>query len=177
MYYTLSVSAPDIVKFPEAVHVMEGEKVVFQVEVTGAPEPKVMWYHNGEEVVGDYSKEMSEDGSLTMPSAEAKHSGVYQLVAHNMAGRVKREVKLTVQVVEDKIGRSTPQPQRQTTGTALPVASFGNHVEKNHTGQNQAFKDEYQVYRVTNGRFHQVLLQVCVYTYRACMMVMTSQQA
>ena len=36
-----------------------------------------------------------------MPSAETKHSGVYQLVAVNSAGRVEREVKVTVQGEND----------------------------------------------------------------------------
>ena len=60
---------------------------MFQV---GTPGPKLTWYHNGEEVMADYSKELAENGSLTMPSAELKHSGVYQLVAVNPAGRAER---------------------------------------------------------------------------------------
>ena len=60
---------------------------MFQV---GTPRPKLTWYHNGVEVMADYPKELAEDGSLTMPSAELKHSGVYQLVAVNPAGRAER---------------------------------------------------------------------------------------
>ena len=150
---------------------MRGEKVLFQVEVTGAPPPKLTWYHNGEEVVSDYSKELAEDGSLTMPSAETKHSGVYQLVALNPAGRAEREVKLTVEVGDEKDVESTPQPQE--TGTAIPVAMFGSHVERHHAGQNQAFKDEYQVH-------HQIiimsLLPMFVGSCRTCTMETTSQQ-
>ena len=44
--------------------------------------------------MADYSKELAEDGSLTIPSAELKHSGVYQLVAVNSADR---EVMLSVE--------------------------------------------------------------------------------
>ena len=162
----LCVLAPKIVKFPEGqVHMMEGEKVMFQVEVRGAPDPEMKWYHNGEELEADYSRELSEDGSLTMPSAEGKHSGVYQLVAHNMAGAVRKEVTLTVKVEDNKNGRNTPQPQRQATNTALPVATFGNHVEKYHAAQNQAFKDEYQVHTAR----HQWIISSGLYiTARAC---------
>ena len=64
--------------------------------MTGVPQPKLRWYHDGEEVVADYSKELAEDGSLTMPSAETKHSEVYQLVAVNKAGSSEREMKLFV---------------------------------------------------------------------------------
>ena len=45
-------------------------------------------------MVADYSKDLAEDGSLTMLSSETKHTRVYQLVAVNRAGRVEKEVKL-----------------------------------------------------------------------------------
>ena len=134
---------PKITKFPEDKHVIEGEKVVLKVKVTGIPQPKVTWYHNGEEVEADYSRELSEDGSLTMPSAEGKHSGVYQLVAVNKSGRVKREVKLTVDS-ED----TTTRPSDPKTGVLLasvPVSMLGNHVKENHSKNNSVFRDEYQV--------------------------------
>ena len=73
-----------ITLFPDDKQVLVGEEVVFRVKVTGVPVPELTWYHNGEELVADYSKDLAEDGSLTMPSAE--HSGVYQLVAVNRAG-------------------------------------------------------------------------------------------
>ena len=132
---------PVIVKFPKDTRVQDGESVLFQVEVRGSPQPKVTWYHNGEEVVGDYSKELLEDGSLTMPSAEAKHSGVYQLVAHNMAGRVEREVKLTV----DSEHTSMKTSSALKTPASIPVPMLGSHVEKNHSRNNRGFRDQYQV--------------------------------
>ena len=87
---------PKISLFPDDKQVLEGEEVVFRVKVTGVPVPELKWYHNGEEVIADYSKDLADDGSLTMPSAETKHSGVYQLVAVNRAGRVVKNVRLCV---------------------------------------------------------------------------------
>ena len=130
-------------RFPRDTRVQEGEGVLFQVEVTGAPQPELTWYHNGEEVVSDYSKELAEDGSLTMPSAETKHSGVYQLVALNPAGRVEREVKLVVDSENEVVSSSTPKPS--LSQARVPVSQLANHVEKNHSGNNRGFKDEYQV--------------------------------
>ena len=141
VYIYIFFAVPKILQFPESVSVKEREKVVFQVEVTGAPEPTLTWYHDGEEMVSDASRRQAKDGSLTIPSAETKHSGVYQLVAVNPGGRVEREVKLGVE--EDS--NSSPPPQPNTPSTALPVALFGHHVEKCHSNQNQAFKDQYQV--------------------------------
>ena len=145
VFVCLCVSpAPAIVRFPQDMTADEGESVLFQVEVTGSPQPKLTWYHNGEEVVADYSRELEEDGSLTMPSAEAKHSGVYQLVAQNPAGRREREVKLSVDTGREKTPSSAPT-EGSGHSSPIPVARFGTHVEKNHSRSNKAFRDEYQV--------------------------------
>ena len=116
--------------------------MLFHVKVTGVPHPNLTWYINGVEVKEDYSRDLSEDGSLIMPSAESKHSGVYKLVVHNTAGRVEREVRLTV----EEENRNEPVLKRPAVPmAAIPVSQFGNHVEKDHKRRNQGFKEEYQV--------------------------------
>ena len=132
-----------IVKFPEDKHAMEGQTVLLTVEVTGSPQPKLTWYHNGEEVVADYSRELTEDGSLTMPSAEAKHSGVYQLVAQNPAGRKEREVKLSV----EGEGQASPNPAKSQLIqlSAIAIDDFGDFVAQSHASNNSDFRDQYTV--------------------------------
>ena len=136
-------TAPLIVEFPDdPQYAMEGEGVMFQVGVTGVPHPKLTWYHDGVEVVPDYSRELGEDGTLSMPSAETKHGGVYQLVAHNPGGRAEREVRLTVAAE----GESPPVSKRQPASLApVLVTKLANHVERNHSRSNQGFSEEYQV--------------------------------
>ena len=114
--------------FPENTFVQEGEGVLFHVKVTGVPHPNLTWYHNGVEVKADYSRDLTEDSSLSLPSSESKHSGVYRLVALNPAGRAEREVRLTLE--EEGQNKS----------------SSGSHVEKNHTRSNKGFKEEYTVW-------------------------------
>ena len=115
---------------------------MFRVTVTGTPQPKLTWYHDGEEVKADYSKELSEEGSLTMPSAETKHSGDYQLVAVNKAGRMEKEVKLFVR----KEGRPSPYVTRkQISFSLVPVDQFGVYVAKSHASDNRDFRDQYTV--------------------------------
>ena len=92
----------------------------------------------------DYSKELAEDGSLTMPSAELKHSGVYQLVAVNSAGRAEREVKLSVES-ENVEANNVHAYETVPMGDAIPVAVFGDHVEQRHARSNKPFKNEYEV--------------------------------
>ena len=92
---------PAIVEFPEDTVVMEGKEVEFHVKVTGTPHLRLKWYHEEEMITADYSIELAENGTLTLPSAEIRHSGVYKLVAENKVGRVERQVQLHVMVYEE----------------------------------------------------------------------------
>ena len=83
---------------------------------------------------------MGKDGTLTMPSAEEKHSGTYKLVAQNSAGRKERQVKLHVKTGDEEEA-AVPMLKK---GPIL-VAKFGNHVEQFHSKNNQAFRTEYEV--------------------------------
>jgi len=143
-----NVSIKNIITEPAITEfVVEGERVELQVRVAGSPETKLTWYHDGEEVVADYSTELAEDGTLTLPSAETRHRGVYQLVAENTAERVEREVELNVSVEEEEKtqdGQVMPPPPKREFG-AVPVAMFGGHVERNHASINKGFNEEFQV--------------------------------
>ena len=128
--------------FPDNIQVIEGEEVAFRVKVTGVPWPRITWYHNGEEVVADYSKELEEDGSLIIPTSEFKHSGEYQLVAINKAGSVKKQVSLFVQ-------RQGQQPvnvaKKQIFSPPISVDEFAEYVSKCHANDNKNFRDQYTV--------------------------------
>ena len=135
------MTEPIIAMFPGEKQVLQGEEVVFRVKVTGIPQPKMTWYHNGEEVVADYSQDMAEDGSLIMPSAELKHSGVYQLVVINEAGTVERKVNLFVKQEGQKCGNIA----KKQTFSPIPVEEFGDYVCKCHANDNEFFRDQYTV--------------------------------
>ena len=128
--------------FPDDTQVIEGEEVVFRVKVTGDPQPKVTWYHNGEEVTADYSKDLAADGSITFPSAELKHSGVYQLVAKNNAGSVEKRVSLFVQ---QESQQSVHVDNKQISFSPIPVGEFGDYVCKCHANDNEDFRIQYSV--------------------------------
>ena len=111
--------------FPEEKQVLEGEEVVFRVKVTGTPSPNVIWYHNEEELVVDYSHELAEDGSLIIPSTELKHSGVYQLKQENP--------------------KCNNVAKKQTSFSPIPVEEFSDYVCKCHANDNEIFRDQYTV--------------------------------
>ena len=133
---------PVILKFPADKHAREGERVVLRVKVSGVPQPKLTWYHDGVEVTPDYSRDLAEDGTLSMPSSEAKHSGVYKLLAVNRAGSMEKEVKLFVK----REGEPSPfVARKQITFSPVPVDSFGQYVASGHANDNRVFRDQYTV--------------------------------
>ena len=122
---------------------VEGKRVQFQVKVMGNPTPTLTWYHNGNMVSADNSMKLEKDGTLTLPSAESKHSGLYKLVAQNPAGEKEREVRLLVEEAHTQQEPATNKPAIKFN--AIEVAYFGNHVERNHRENNRSFIDEYEV--------------------------------
>ena len=140
--YYVSCTEPKLVEFPEDAYVIEGQEVLFKVKVTGDPQPKLKWFHDGEELAEDYSTELADDGSLVIPCAETKHSGAYKLVAVSWAGRCEREVKLYVRMK----GEPCPlEAMRTFTFSPIPVEQFGVYVATGHANGNCDFKDQYIV--------------------------------
>ena len=127
---------PTIMEFPSDTNITEGEGVYFRIKVSGEPQPTVTWYHDGEPVRADYAREIESDGSLTIPSTELEHSGVYKAVATNSYGSEEKEIKLLVSSTGDNIVSSRP----------IPIPEFGKYVAELHSNSNQPFKDLFEVY-------------------------------
>ena len=113
-----------------------------RVQVVGQPEPKLTWYHDGEEVVTSYSTDMGLDGSLTIPCSEHSHSGVYQLVALNNSGRAAKQCKVFV--------RRKERPDSQQNDSSIPfspvsVLDFEEYVAKGHANDETIFQEQFKV--------------------------------
>lgn len=117
---------------------IEGERVELHVRATSIPQPKLTWHHNEEELVADYSTELAEDGTLAVLSVEARHQGVYQLVAENVTGRVKREVDLNVREETQYDDIVCPKP----VPVEVPVAMFKEYMNSNTS---TGFQEEHKV--------------------------------
>ena len=160
-------------QFPEDIHAVEGEDVMFQVKVTGTPMPKLTWYHNEEVVLADYSRELEDNSTLTLPSAETKHSGVYKLVAENHIGRKEKEVRLYVKEENTQDEVATDKPA--TKFSAIAVSFFGSHVERNHSKNNQGFINEYEVMcSVCQSSSVHVVIHINSYTFSPSVMALTN---
>ena len=135
---------PQITKFPSDTTAIEGEGVYFKIKMSGEPQPTVTWYHDGKPVKADYACEIESDGSLAIPSAELKHSGVYKAVTANQYGSDERELRL---MVNEEGGASTyVANDDMVSSRSIPIPEFGKYVAELHANSNQPFKDLYQVY-------------------------------
>ena len=123
-------------QFPEETHVVEGEGVLFQVKVMGTPTPKLTWYQNGEVVTADYFTELAQDGTLTLPSVESRHSGTYKLVAQNPAGKAEKEVRLFVraeQTQQEQATVSSSTPEETLALKNMSYEDFCGQLLMNHS--------------------------------------------
>ena len=123
---------------------VEGEGVSFKVVVRGDPEPTLTWYHEGNELISDYSLEIQLDGTLVIASTEFRHNGVYKLLARNSNGTAERELSLTVQQEGEEINAPS-KVNIDVDFIAVPVADFGDYVAKNHSQSDAGFRKLYEV--------------------------------
>ena len=129
-----------ILGFPSHLSPLEGEEVRIEAKVEGHPPPTLIWYHNGEAVVADYSIEIDEQGSLFFPNIEFKHSGVYKLVATNVYCEVEKVVNVSVMNEGCDGGEDGGE-----INPPVPVAEFGTFVSEQHAQGNKKFRESYEV--------------------------------
>ena len=138
-------SKPLITVFPEdSITIVEGRNVVLPVKIIGSPQSTLTWYHDNTRLGSDYAHEISSDGSLTIITAEMRHSGTYRLVASNSEGTVEKQFSLSVVSEEDE---EPPSSAVQTAEESkpVPVAEFGQYVSQNHANTNSGFTMLYKV--------------------------------
>ena len=119
--FPLLTVPPTILGFPSHLSPTEGEGVRIEVKVEGHPPPTLVWYHNGEAVVVDYSIEIDGQGNLFFPSIEFKHSGVYKVIATNTSGKVEKEVTVSVMSEGCDCGEGGGSEETQQTSTSFRV--------------------------------------------------------
>ena len=147
LYIVYVYAEPRIFQFPVGtIRVVEGERVQFDVKVTGNPQPKLTWYHEGEEVVTNYSIDVGLDEGLSIPCTEPIHTGLYQLVAINSAGRAERQVQLFVRREEKPQQTMTQQNTDNSVSlTPVTVLDFEEYVASGHANENALFQEQFNV--------------------------------
>uniref|UniRef100_H0XTM2 Ig-like domain-containing protein n=1 Tax=Otolemur garnettii TaxID=30611 RepID=H0XTM2_OTOGA len=98
---------PVFVLKPTSFKCLEGQTARFDLKVVGRPMPETLWFHDGQQIVNDYTHKVviKEDGtqSLIIVPATPSDSGEWTVVAQNRAGRSSISMLLTVEAVEHQI--------------------------------------------------------------------------
>ncbi|XP_062971718.1 titin isoform X23 [Cynocephalus volans] len=98
---------PVFVLKPASFKCLEGQTARFDLKVVGRPMPETLWFHDGQQIVNDYTHKVviKEDGtqSLIIVPATPSDSGEWTVVAQNRAGRSSISVILTVEAVEHQV--------------------------------------------------------------------------
>jgi len=87
-------------KTPTNLEVAEGQTARLDSIVIGRPNPEIIWYHNGRQVLSDRTHKMvvNQDGvnSLIFQPVDLSDSGSYRCVAWNGGGEESFEVSVNV---------------------------------------------------------------------------------
>ena len=132
--------------FPSDLEVCEGEYVILYVSVSGNPPPVLTWYHNNESISTDATIEMvGADGTLSIPSMEERHVGVYRLVASNRYGSCFEEMELKIENEDTFTLRRVESIASMIDNAPVPVSSFEEYVALHHLKNNEAFHFQFLV--------------------------------
>lgn len=143
---SVSVALEPVIEiFPDNMIACLGEYVIMYISVNGNPPPTLMWYHDNQSIYNDSTIEVNEDGTLSIPSVEVRHTGEYRLVATNEHGSCEMEMELHLESEE------TPNLSRALSMSLLidaapvPVSSLEEYVALHHRKSTDPFRCEFLV--------------------------------
>ncbi|KAM6170210.1 hemicentin-2 [Rhynchocyon petersi] len=102
---------------PQDVTVRSGEDVALRCRATGEPVPTVEWLRAGQPLRAGQRLGTLPDGSLWLERVEARDTGVYECVAHNLLGSASAQAVLTV--------RGEPRGSRGSLSGVINGQEFG----------------------------------------------------
>ncbi|XP_041477901.1 uncharacterized protein LOC121425834 isoform X6 [Lytechinus variegatus] len=110
-------SRPELVTVPEPVSILEGENARFSCRISGVPAPRVSWFREDLQIIGQGARMRSWfDGIHYMEITKARvgDSGVIRLVARNKLGMVEFKTKLEVKPkdVPPPLLKPTPKEEK-----------------------------------------------------------------
>ncbi|XP_031619553.1 muscle M-line assembly protein unc-89 isoform X2 [Contarinia nasturtii] len=101
---TETLKKPTVLLPLKDVRAIEGKSVQLQCEISGLPEPEVIWYHENKPVKESSDVQLLFRGdrcSLFIQEAYLEDMGVYKVVAINSAGEASSTCKLTIESLNE----------------------------------------------------------------------------
>lgn len=130
----MAVDAEPAIKQPivllplKDVHTIEGKSVQLQCEISAAPEPEVIWYHENKPIKESADVQLLFRGdrcSLFIQEAYLDDAGEYRVVAINSAGEASSKCQLTVKPLNE-----TDPAKRSSTAANSAIDGFAPRFEK-----------------------------------------------
>ncbi|KFB40370.1 AGAP007237-PA-like protein [Anopheles sinensis] len=109
--------APKFLRTPtDHLDLLEGNPIVLDCVVTGAPTPSILWQFNGDNIQNGRIK-LFGNGSLILPVSTLDDGGIYTCYAGNALGNISVNVTVIVNGRYNKSGQPIPTVRRtiQTT--------------------------------------------------------------
>uniref|UniRef100_A0A1B0DPE4 Uncharacterized protein n=1 Tax=Phlebotomus papatasi TaxID=29031 RepID=A0A1B0DPE4_PHLPP len=110
---------PKLKKKLKDTEVNAGDNLTLEVEVYAVPEPKVVWYKDGQEVRADARIKISRDSQrlesywMTLNLVKEQDAGEYEVKVSNPLGIVETRSQVTVINKEEDLGNNTHLKQKQ----------------------------------------------------------------
>ncbi|ESP01582.1 hypothetical protein LOTGIDRAFT_172618 [Lottia gigantea] len=119
---TASLSLPEFTKSPDDTTVSEFDPVSFVCQVSGNPEPKVIWRKEGQKLKSDQRMRIYESDRqhfLEIPQSSLLDAGEYECEATNSEGSTSCHIMLTVEAAtEQESGLSAAEESVQLPGAS-----------------------------------------------------------
>ncbi|XP_077997324.1 muscle M-line assembly protein unc-89-like [Glandiceps talaboti] len=116
------------------ISVVANSSARFDCQVTGVPEPEILWFHDGYGIhEGDnYIMEITDEGfcSLIVVSTDKNSGGEYSCVASNAMGRSSCSCKLKIQESEEESSEDTEETTRVTRIRQVPEQIAPEFIDK-----------------------------------------------
>ncbi|CAF0743307.1 unnamed protein product [Adineta steineri] len=105
-------SAPNIIETFENRTVHEGERILFQVRITGQPKPQIIWYKDNQPLRNTHDHKIRNQDdiyTLEIPELFMDDAGTYMVKAINIDGEAKCESILTILPAMNTMSMNTEQ--------------------------------------------------------------------
>lgn len=107
----VKTSAPKFLKPLKDIWTQVGDSILYEVEVSGVPSPRLSWYHNNE-LIED--KRISLDGNrLQINGVQKEDLGTYSVHARNQHGEIRSMATLNIGDVFDRSGMESEEMQAE----------------------------------------------------------------
>ncbi|ALC43349.1 Pxn [Drosophila busckii] len=117
---------PQLLLGPHDMHAVSGDVVDLECEVSGQPQPELIWMQNTNEVGVELAPRLQilSSGTLRINGVETNDIGIYECIARNEMGEIKSQpVRLLVNSVDNSLNSLDGQQQQQQWAANVDAAA------------------------------------------------------